>query len=82
MNDVTARINYMEACSDKPPTMKSLETMKIYRDDFDWMISTIEELLQYQEQAQESAKTIYRLNKRIEELEITNKNLVLMLNYH
>ncbi|MED1201973.1 hypothetical protein [Heyndrickxia acidicola] len=69
MSEVKTRIDYMEACLDKPLTMPRLETMTIYRDDFDWMVKTIEELLDFQEEALKSAKTIYRQNKRIEELE-------------
>jgi hypothetical protein len=80
MNDITARSTYIKHAARKPLTMPQLETMTIYRDDFDWMVKTIEELLDFQEAALESAKTIYRQKKRIEELEITNKNLVLMLN--
>lgn len=68
MSEITARINYMEASSDKPLTIPQIETMTIYRDDFDWMVKTIEELLDFQEESLESAKTIYRQNKRIEEL--------------
>jgi hypothetical protein len=55
-------LKYIKACSDKALTMPQLETMTIYRDDFDW-IKTIEELLDYQEHAVESAKTIYRLGE-------------------